>query len=92
MKRKEFDKARRRNTKRAGRNEVKRRISLKLASYNVKSFKEIAMRAVNVESFIAHEELDVLFACETLQRRWKSGIIPPLKFEGSTISMPDHKP
>lgn len=73
----------------SGINAMKWRVSLKLRSWNMNRF---AMRAEVVKSFITHEKMDVLFVFEKLQRRWKSGIILPLKFEGSIISMPDHKP
>lgn len=87
--RKNFEEVRKRDIKRAQINEEKRRVSLKLASWNVNRF---AMRTANVESLIAHEQVDVLFVCETLQRRWKSRIVPPINFEGIIISMPAHKP
>lgn len=84
----EFKNARREETARAVRNAEKMRVELKLGSWNVNSF---AMRAVYLEYLIAHEELDALFVCETLQSRCKSGIIPPLKFEGNIVSMPAQK-
>lgn len=88
MIRREFVKTRRRDDKRARRNEEKRRVSLKLASSNVNSF---AMREVDVETLIAYEEMDVLFVREALQKRCKSGTVPPLKFEEIVISMPVQK-
>lgn len=71
-----------------GRNEEKRRVLLKLASCNLKSF---AMRKVDFESLISNEKFDVHFACETFQRICRSGINPPLKFDGSVISMAEDK-
>lgn len=50
-----------------------------------------AHRAEEVEALLANEELDVLLVCETLQKRLQPGIIPPLKFSGSLISMPAKK-
>lgn len=49
------------------------------------------MRAADVESLIAQEELYVLLVSETLQRLWKSGIVSPFRFQGSIISMHAHK-
>lgn len=48
------------------------------------------MRELDVKTFIAQNELDVLFVYETLQRRIKSCILLPLEFEGSVIVMPAH--
>lgn len=53
-----FDKAKGRDTERARRIEEKRRLSMKLASWNVNNF---SMRAVDVKFFIAHDEQEVLF-------------------------------
>lgn len=49
------------------------------------------MNEVDFETLIEHEELDVLFACETPKMRWRSGIVSPLKFECSLISLEVHK-
>lgn len=65
---------------RAGKNAEKRRVALKMGSWNVNNF---AQRAGDVDFLLASEEIDVLFVCETLKKRLKSGIILPLKFEGS---------
>lgn len=62
----EFEEAIRRGMKRAQRKEEKRKVSLKLASWNVNSF---PMRVIDIESFTTHKELDVQFVCKTLQRR-----------------------
>lgn len=54
----EFEMAKRSDEERARRNEEKKRFSLKLGTWIVSCF---AMRALDVEFFIVHEELDVLF-------------------------------
>ena len=61
---------------------------LKLVSWNVNSF---APRASDVDALFAHEEIDILFACETKQQRWKSGAVKRLHFDGSIISMTAHE-
>lgn len=61
------------------------RVALKLGSWNVNTFK---IRKVYAKSLIAHEKIDAPSVCETLQRKWKSVIVPPLKFKESVISMP----
>ena len=80
-------KERRREAETATRKAMKGKVALKLVSWNVNSF---AQREVDVETLFAHEKPDVFFVCETFQTRYKSGIIPPLAFVGSIISMPDH--
>ena len=57
---------------------------MKLVSWNMKSF---APRATDVDALFAHENIDVLFVCETKKQRWESGSVKPLHFDGSVISM-----
>ena len=78
---------RRREAEATTRKTGKGKVALKLVSWNVNSF---AQREVDVETLFVQEEPDVLFVCETFQTRYKSGIIQPLAFEGSVISMPAH--
>lgn len=56
---------------RAVRNAEKMRVELKFGSWNVKS---LVMRAIDVDSLIAHEELD----CFSCARRSRDGGIPEL--------------
>ena len=74
--RKKWERARK--TERRGREE------LHIASWNVNSF---AQRAKDVDALFASETLDVLFVCETLQRRLR-GLNLPLHFEGEVTAMP----
>ena len=84
----EYVKARKLDEYRARKNAEKGRVALKLVSWNVNSYSQ---RAEDVETLFAQEEIDILFVCETFQRRFESGIILPLNFAGSVISMPAHK-
>ena len=61
----ELMKAKLRKEERARRN-AEKRAALKLVSWNVNSF---ASRASDVDTFFAHEDIDILFACETKQKR-----------------------
>jgi len=69
--------------KRVRRN-AEKRAALKLVSWNVNSF---APRAADVDALFAHEDIDILFVCETKQQRWSSGSVKPLDFDGNVISM-----
>ena len=64
-----------------------KRATLKLVSWNVKSY---TPRSPYVEALFAHEEIYVLFVCETKQQRWPSGSVKPLEFDGSIIAMTAH--
>ena len=75
--------ARKRAWERARTAERHGRDALTVASWNVNSF---AQRADDVEALFASEDLDVLFVCETLQRRLR-GLNFPLRFEGEVISV-----
>ena len=66
-----------------------KRATLKLVSWNVNSY---TPRAPYVEALFAHEQIDVLFVCETKQQRWPSGSVKPLEFDGSIIAMSAHAP
>lgn len=59
-----------------------------MRSWNLKIF---AMRALDLKTLIANENLDVLLVCGTVQRRCKSGIITPLKLYGSDIAISAHE-
>ena len=61
-----------------------KRATPNLVSWNVNSY---TPRAPYVEALFAHEEIDVLFVCETKQQRWPSGAVKPLVFDGSIIAM-----
>ena len=78
--------ARLRKADRVRRNAAKR-ATLKQVSWNVNNY---TPRAPNVEALFAHEEIDVLFVCETKQQRWPSGSVKPLDFDGSIIAMSAH--
>lgn len=66
---------------------AEKRASLKLVSWNVN---RIAPRASNVDVVFAQEEVDLLFVCETKQRRWAGVIIEHIEFKCSITSMPAH--
>ena len=69
------------------RRNAEKRATLKLVSWNVNSY---TPRAPYVEALFAHEQIDVLFVCETKQQRWPSGSVKPLEFDGSIIAMSAH--
>ena len=75
--------ARKKQRERERRNAEKRK-ALKLVSWNVNSF---APRAMDVDTLFKHEDIDILFACETKKQQWASGAMQQLDFEGSIISM-----
>ena len=79
-------KARQRQGDRERRN-AEKRAALKLISWNVNSF---APRASDVDALFAHEEIDLLFVCETKQQRWASGTVKQLEFGGNVMSMTAH--
>lgn len=49
-----------------------------------------APRASDVDVLFAYEEIDLFFVCKTKQRRWASGTIKQLEFDGSITSMSSH--
>ena len=75
-----------RKVERVARNAEKRAV-LKLVSWNFNSF---APRASDVDALFTHEHIDILFLCETKQKRRESGSVKPLHFEGNVIAITAH--
>lgn len=61
------------------------RAGITLASWNVRGHD---LRAEEVELLLRNGKVDIAFLGETYQKRYESGVVIPLKFEGQVISIP----